>query len=167
MTERIADLSRGVVGARAANALARLVECDDHLLAEDVNERSVTHHLAVCLACEFPGWDVDVEYNRNVGEIKRLHHLSAQQVATGDTTGVTVYPDIIVHRRGTHENLLVTEAKRAGCGDHAWDREKLEALTSPGDEGGLGFRWGAHVVLGKDGTAEVQWFQDGKAICDE
>ena len=164
MIEDINHLSCDVVGDALTNALNRLVVRDAHLLAEDVNERSVTHHLAIYLADAFPGWNVDVEYNRNVGEIKRLHGLANAEVDADDTTGVTVYPDIIVHRRGTHQNLLVVEVKRAGRGDHVWDHKKLQAFTSSRDQGGLGYRWGVHAVLGTDGTAEVRWFSEGSGI---
>jgi len=48
---------------RAATEL--LIRKDAHLLKIDVNERSITHRLALHLQDAFKGWDVDCEYNRN------------------------------------------------------------------------------------------------------
>ena len=46
-------------------ALERLKDEDDDLLRFDVNERSITHRLAVYLDEEIRDeWDVDEEYNR-------------------------------------------------------------------------------------------------------
>jgi hypothetical protein len=39
-------------------------------------------------------------------------HLKVETTQTDDEQGKTVYPDIIVHRRGTDHNLLVSEVKK-------------------------------------------------------
>ena len=98
-------------------AIALLLQQDAHLLRIDVNERSITHRLALYLQEEFSEWHVDCEYNRNGDDTKRLHipkNLDKYVVSsrTDDTKGSTVFPDIIVHRRGTSENLLVIEVKK-------------------------------------------------------
>ena len=41
--------------------------------------------------------------------------LSIPAASADDTNSVTVFPDIIVHRRGTAQNLLVVEVKEAGA----------------------------------------------------
>jgi hypothetical protein len=90
---------------------------DAHLLRIDVNERSITHRLAVHLEDAFKGWDVDCEYNRNRYDTKRLIigddvKIRVETIQTDDEHGRTVYPDIIVHRRGTDKNFLVVEVKK-------------------------------------------------------
>lgn len=145
-------------------ALEELWAYEAPLLAERVNERSITHHLAFYLQKHFAGWNVDVEYNRNMGDIKRLC-LQLPHTTADDTNAVTVYPDIIVHRRGTGENLMVVEVKKAGCGDHTFDHRKLEAFTRP-EPYGLGYRWGAHIVLTSDLSERPSktWFENGTRI---
>lgn len=49
-----------------ASALKQLYVDDAYLIDNDVNERSVTHWMAVYLQAEFESWNVDCEYNRNV-----------------------------------------------------------------------------------------------------
>jgi len=103
-------------------SISRLLKNDEHLIINDVNERSITHHLAVYISGEFAGWDVDCEYNRNGEDIKLLvddhkfaNYLEQFQdhVEADDANARTLYPDIIVHRRGTHDNLVVIELKKS------------------------------------------------------
>jgi hypothetical protein len=113
------------------NSIDMLYERDSFLLENDTNERSITHKLAGYLENYFPEWDVDCEYNRNRGEVKRIPPepvasdpepvasdpepvaSDPEPVASDDTKAVTVFPDIIVHKRNTGENLLVIEVKKA------------------------------------------------------
>lgn len=92
------------------DSIDMLYRKDSFLLENDTNERSITHKLAGYLENYFPKWDVDCEYNRIRGEVKRL---PPESVASDDTKAVTVFPDIIVHKRNTGENLLVIEVKKA------------------------------------------------------
>lgn len=83
------------------------------------------------------GWYVDCEYNRDiaVGEYysKRLNFsrrdLNFLTPSVEDENGSTVFPDVIVHRRGKNGkqggNLLVIEAKKTSSGDDGeFDRLK-------------------------------------------
>jgi hypothetical protein len=63
----------------------------------------------------FAEWDVDCEYNRDGHEIKRVD-------------GNIVVPDIIVHHRGTPDNLLVIEVKKSNT--RAPDEEDIAKLHS-------------------------------------
>jgi len=112
------------VEARLRTAIERLNNCDRHLFSADVNERSLTHKLAEYLQQEFQGWNVDCEYNRQGNLPKRLKRLASKSVPQDDTDARTVYPDIIVHLRGTDINLLVIEGKKQGV-DDTTDRDKL------------------------------------------
>ena len=53
---------------RVETALKQLSVLDSDLLHSDVNERTITHRLAVHLERHFDGWDVDCEYNRTGGD---------------------------------------------------------------------------------------------------
>jgi hypothetical protein len=148
------------VSAAIDRALNQLIRADDHLLDTDCSERSVTHQLAVYLAAEFPGYNVDCEYNRDGFDVKRLK-LSERQVRVSDDEldAVTVFPDIVVHRRGTNEyNLLVIELKKAASKPEltGYDILKLRAFKAE-----LGYSYAAHIVLGylrnHDLVHEVAW----------
>jgi len=89
-----------------------LLSRDSHLLVADANERSITHRLAMYLQNEFPEYDIDCEYNRDGLEPKRLDSFK-KQIDSDETNGATVFPDIIVHHRGTHDNFIVIEAKKS------------------------------------------------------
>lgn len=52
-------------------------------------------------------WTVDCEYNRDGTEPKRLGHLELYPDSEDDEAK-TVFPDVIVHRRGTRKNYLVS-----------------------------------------------------------
>lgn len=115
------------VAERVHVALARILREDAPLLRADANERSVSHRLALYLEEQFPDWNVDCEYNRDGHDPKRLH-LTPQQVSSDDTRGTTVYPDIIVHKRGKPDNLLVIEIKKSNGGNEERDYQKLRAF---------------------------------------
>jgi hypothetical protein len=125
------------VETRIIHAREKLLKKDGFLLEKDVNERSITHKLAQYLEEEFPGWDLDCEYNR-VGTdlmIKRIKRLDLEDEGcrTDDTHARTVYPDIIVHHRGKEdENLLVIEAKKKS--DHTGIDRDRRKLTSFGED---------------------------------
>ena len=139
------------------NALDKVAEEDGSLLDYDVNERSITHKLGVYLSEEVDdGWDVDVEYNR-VGEDKvsktiSMENLESQISGDADSKDLdakTVYPDVIVHKRGEpDENLLVIEAKKSGSPGE-YDRKKLRSYV---DE--LEYKFGVFVKLCVGGRDE-------------
>lgn len=52
--------------------LETLVINDGYLLVNDVHERSITHRLGMYYQALFPHWDVDCEYNKNLGNPKRI-----------------------------------------------------------------------------------------------
>ena len=81
-------------------ALADFLRTDADLLIRNVNERTITSRLADHLRGQLPGWDVDCEYNRDGHHVKRAN-------------GRMVVPDIMVHRQGTPDNLLVIEVKKS------------------------------------------------------
>lgn len=147
------------IECRVWRAIEKLREYDKHLLDTDANERSITHHLANYLQQEFERWNVDVEYNRDGRDIKRLSNLL-------NVSSDAVYPDIVIHRRGTNENLLVIEVKKRG-GGNGLDEKKLIEFTKPPKDG-LGYRWGLHLILEseKQRRTSLEWYKQGTA-CEE
>jgi len=95
---------------------------DKYLLQVEANERSLTHKFAEYLQKvidkRWTGkWKVDCEYNRYGLDIKTVPNEVQEAVGTktrtNDTEARTVYPDIIIHKRGKKEkNLVVIEAKK-------------------------------------------------------
>ena len=79
---------------------------------------------------QFPGWEVDCDYDRLGERTLRLPHGTI--VSTDDQLGKSVYPDIVVHQREIPNNLLAIEVRKA-CNHQPpeHDRHKLRALTDP------------------------------------
>lgn len=141
--------------ARVARCIERLRDHDAYLLTHG-HEQSITHRLAMYLQDEFPGWHVDVEFNRNLDDAKRM---SYQRDTDAFPTEHGIRPDIIVHQRGTRRHLLIVEAKRRGQ-PVADDVEKLKRATER--EGELAYAHGALVELatGQE-PCKVRWFHVG------
>ncbi len=157
----LSDFKRDDIEYRVKLAIEGLWEHDRHLLTTDASERSITHHLANYLQQQFQDRHVDVEYNRDGHEIKRLRDPL-------DVSNCAVYPDIIVHLRGTNDdNLLVIEVKKKSE-DNGLDEQKLVEFTKPVTQSGLGYSYGLRLVLENDerGEESLQWFEKGKP-CNE
>ena len=141
-------------------ALDRLLQKGAQLLKIDANERSISHRLAMHLQCLLPDWDVDCEYNRNLGITKRLDFFSpCRTTSTDDTNGTTVFPDIIVHHRNSEINRLVVEIKKTtSTRNDDWDKEKLKKFCEQ-----LGYEHAVFVKLktgGDDiGVKEINWIK--------
>jgi hypothetical protein len=150
------------IAKHVCTAISRVLQEDAYLLKVDANERSVSHRLAIYLEAElkdeFPDWDVDCEYNRDGHEPKTLR-LTPTTTTSADADGTTVYPDIIVHKRGQQENLLAIEIKknnrRRGMES---DLLKLQCFRRD-----LHYRFALFVrfTIGPEpaGIDEVQWVQ--------
>lgn len=99
------------VMGKVIHALREFFGSDDvYLLQVEANERSITHRFANYIEREFPDFDVDCEFNRTGIDPKRLDTFR-KRIESDDAKGTTVFPDIIVHHRGTTANYLVIEAK--------------------------------------------------------
>lgn len=81
-------------------AASQLLDKDLSLFMSAVNERSISHRLAVHLIPLFDEYDVDCEYNRCGIIVKTIN------------PNKRVFPDIIVHKRNVKNNLVVIEMKK-------------------------------------------------------
>lgn len=121
---------------------------DGQLLMNDANERSISHRLAIYIETHFPSWNVDCEYNRSHDDPKRLN-IPSRDTSSDDLHARTVYPDIIVHRRNTDDNLLVVEIKKTtSIEDDGYDLGKLRAFKSE-----LGYEFAVFIKLQTDGQS--------------
>jgi hypothetical protein len=115
---------------KVVSALREFYARESFLFEKDLGERAVTHRLAVYIERQFPGWEVDCDYDR-LGE-RTLRMPKAAIVSTDDHLGKSIYPDIVVHRRAVPDNLLAVEVRKAT--NHQppeHDQHKLCALTDP------------------------------------
>lgn len=131
-------------------SLELLLRADEGILWIDINERTISHRLAIYLEPHFPGWNVDCEYNRNHDDPKRLK-IDRRYVRSDDTQGTTVFPDIIVHRRGTDENLLVIEMKKTTSRESDnYDLSKLRAFKQQ-----LGYHFAVFIKIKTAGELRI------------
>nr|WP_298376089.1 hypothetical protein [uncultured Halomonas sp.] len=126
-------------------ALKTLIEKDGCLLKRGANERAISFRLAFYLQTLLPEWNVDCEYN--CWETP-CHYM--QQVITGTTSAATeartIFPDIVIHRRGTSENLAAIEiAKSTNRFSIHQDIKKLKAYKTQ-----LGYQHTLLLSIGVD-----------------
>lgn len=146
------------------NAVNLLLKNDLFLLDKNVNERSISHKLAEYLQQQFPEYRVDCEYNRMRGEnsdedfldyVTKTLVLEIKDIKTDDVEAKTVYPDIIVHHRGTNNNLLVIEVKKKdNNASKAFDIKKLKGFIKER----LGYTFGLYIEFETNGEVNTEWF---------
>ncbi|UOY07224.1 hypothetical protein L0P88_01420 [Muricauda sp. SCSIO 64092] len=125
--------------------------------AYDITERTVTHRLAIYLESYFEKYQylVDIEYNRIRGDYnadavgnlmgKRLNWQNNEQGPS------YVYPDIIVHKRETNDNLLIIEVKMI------WKNNKKRDDLLKIDEylKEFGYKYGVYIELSEDTIQKI------------
>ena len=174
----------GEIGNDLFKAISEFLLKECFLLKHDINERSITHKLAEYIQKYFSDYNVDCEYNRmpnerdernNNGEarkefISKALKLYPSQTCSYDDKGTTVYPDIIIHKRGSNDsNLIVIEVKKEANVCKKWeessDFKKLEAFTK---SDGLKYKYGIYLELNKNcpWIEIIKFFQNG-ACMDE
>lgn len=115
---------------KVVTALTEFYARETFLFEHDLGERALTHRLAVHLERQFPGWDVDCDFDRLGARTLRLPHGTI--VSTDDHLAKSIYPDIVVHQRDIPNNLLAIEVRKTS--NHQppeHDQQKLRALTDP------------------------------------
>jgi hypothetical protein len=141
----ISSAPDAVLGEEIATAIEQLFASDAALLIRDVHERTIAARLADHLRPRFSEWHVDCEYNRDGHEIKKVD-------------GIIVVPDIIIHRRGTTENLLVIEVKKSNTRvPDEQDIEKIHGFR----ESHLRYQYAIFLklIVGEDapGVERIYW----------
>ena len=139
-------------------ALKQFYGHETYILEKDLGERTLTHRLAVHVERQFPGWEIDCEYNR-LGE-RMLRLPKGTIVSTDDALGKSVFPDILVHQRDIPNNLLAIEVRKAS--NHQppeHDQHKLQALTDP--HLWFAYQIGVLVTLAKTSVASSEVYVGG------
>jgi len=132
-------------------ALNELYKRDSDLLSKiyDINERTISHRLAMYFEnlLAHTDYQVDVEYNRmrddyNPDAIGNLMGKRLNWEESGEGSGY-VYPDIIVHKRDSPDNLLEIEMKMA------WKNRKkdFDYLKINEYMQQLGYQFGVYIEL--------------------
>ena len=146
-------------------AIELLFKNEAFLLEKDVNERSISHKLAEHIQTQFPEWHVDCEYNRMKSRkmdkkyITKTLNLPITNLRSEDTDTKTVYPDIVVHKRGTDSNLLAIEIKKkSNNASKDFDYKKLKAFTSQ-----LRYTFGLFIEFDGVKVSNFEFPEDEKA----
>lgn len=123
-------------------AAVRAMLQDKDLAYADPAERALVARIRDLLHGHYKGWSVDLEWNRREDVIKRLRYgLSDGELIGKDA----IVPDLIVHRVGKRENLLVVEVKKSTNKDFDGDIWKLKGMTE--QAGPYGYSVGLHLVV--------------------
>lgn len=152
--------------ARLAEATKKFLASEADLLELSVNERSLTHRLAVYIGPYFDQWHTDCEYNRLGDKVKNLPRPDEFKTSSDDTSAITIFPDIIVHRRRTYYNCAVVEVKKADNNRGLdLDIAKLCGLTMAGD---YEYTVGLHVIIDcrNAAIAEIAVYRGGQVDDD-
>jgi hypothetical protein len=136
---RMSESSVAYLFTSLKEALQDFYKQENLLIEFKVSERALTHKLAEHLQKRFKEYNVDCEYNKIGNDPKRVTNLIDQMKLSGNCKGkcgacqnnkCVIFPDIIVHRRGFDDNLLVIEAKtRWSRKKQSNDHKKLMALS--------------------------------------
>lgn len=164
-------------------ALEILLCKDEWLLNNDLSEQSISHKLAEHLQVIFNEYDVDCEYNGSINDMysrkkillltqKLKEHNFLKESEENDIekefTERAVFPDIIIHKRGTNDgNLCIIEIKKSTSKiQRDYDYLKLEAFTSYNNENYLKYQLGIFIVFHTINEIgfEIQYFQNGRQI---
>jgi hypothetical protein len=132
-------------------ALKRVYDRDYSLIEREVSERAIVFRFGLYMneilqSTEFSVYDIDVEYNRNGNEPKRLpNHKNG------------TYPDFIIHKREVNtDNLLVLEFKTEWYNNQKADKDKIQKYMDLSGE--YKFKYGATILINKD-RPQIEWFE--------
>ncbi len=145
-----------------SNALDQLYANDKYLIFNQngrsnnhASERSIVFRFGIYfdkLAQEyFPGFQVDTEYNRNMGNPKILPSWEKGS-----------FPDLILHKRGSNSrNILVIEMKTWWNPSLVEDKLKVKEYCDPSGE--YQYKYGALILIKKfRKNVKLEFFVSGK-----
>ncbi len=173
------------IKGKIESALRKVLKNDKYLLEKDINERTIAHKLATYLQSEFRGYNVDCEYNGNVlrdDDKKYIDILKYELQTLGDLSEKEktidkeiierhVFPDIIIHRRGTADNFYIIEIKKSTSKIPSYyDELKLKSYTSSEHGNDLKYKLGVFIkfLAGViEPTYDLKWYTEGIEISEE
>jgi hypothetical protein len=124
-----------------AEAVRTLLD-DKELAYADPAEQAIVARLGQLLHGQYEGWSIDLEWNRRENVIKRLRYGLTDEELIREGA---IVPDLIVHRVGKKENLLVVEVKKSTNKDYGGDIWKLRGMTEKAGE--FAYAVGLHLVV--------------------
>ena len=159
-----------------------LFDNDNWLLKHNLSEQCITHKLAEYLQKIFTDYNVDCEYNGNIendserkkisivkSELRKKGLLTEKEVEEIDKEFAErrVFPDIIIHRRGSNEfNLCIIEVKKSNSSiSPEYDEIKLKSYTSDNFGNNLKYQLGIFIILiiKKDRIGfDMNFYRDGE-----
>lgn len=166
-------------------ALDTLLKTSDiWLLKNNLSEQSISHRIAFHLDPLFADYNIDCEYNR---DIDRQNNRKAVSILKTDLqqfgllrdnessdlekefTNRAVFPDIIIHRRGTNnENLCILEVKKSTSKvDYEYDFIKLRSYTSNYYNNNLIYQLGIFVetiIDNEKPSFNLRFYKEGQEI---
>jgi len=154
--------------SKVRKCIDRLIKDDSHLLRESVYERTISGRLGHYMINEFPNYDVDCEYDKNIESLedKKIIYEIEYRVGVKIKNPKKIVPDIIIHKRGLNsENLLVVEMKKNTSKNNAinYDDIKLKAATTE-VLSNINYAFGALVIMNVGdlaGEYRIIWYAEG------
>lgn len=160
------------VNKKVTTALGQLNTEEEYLLVNNLSERCLAHKLAEKLQRLFDEYNVDCEYDKDVSDLESTKAIfvfqeeaqnyydsfmrsfeerydSFQNRFIDGKWKKLVIPDVIIHKRGTQENLLIIEIKKTRnvtLKSKQFDNYKLCKYTSE-DLCGLKYLYGLYLEL--------------------
>lgn len=138
------------------SVLDRVYADHNYLIENKVSERSIVFWFGIYIyeviqGTRYSEYDLDVEYNRNLLEVKRTENFPHG-----------TYPDLILHKRGNNDsNILIIEFKpwwNPGTDD---DLIKLQDFTNP--DNGYKYDLGLSILLGRE-KPQAKIIKNGEVI---
>ena len=106
-------------------------------------EWNIAHHLANEINTLFPDYDCDLDVTKSSSDYRR--------------------PDIIIHKRGSHEdNLLVVEVKRHETSTSGERSDDIRKIKEDWFRKPLCYQFGAVVVMCRDKKTETKVFENSE-----
>ena len=165
-------------------ATEKVIEKDSWLLKNDISEQCISHRLGIYLQEKFPEYDVDCEYNGDIDKYNNrksisifkdklkeigLLRLKEESDLEKEYTQRAVFPDIIIHKRGTNaNNLCIVEVKKSTSSvKFDYDFLKLKAYTSNFYGNNLKYQIGIFVnaIIDEENPRfEFSYYKEGEQI---
>lgn len=142
---------------------------EKEIIGIDINERTLSARLMFHLQTllledelyreKYKSYSVDCEYNRMNKDMKKI--------IQEDNVVNLIYPDIILHRRNSNNNLMAIEMKKICSNDNEAknkDRIKLKALTKNNKKINFHYTLGVYFEVDTTGNNNhiIEFFVDGK-----
>lgn len=113
-----------------------------------IAERCIAFRLGIYFQERFSEYNVDCEYNRDMSIVKTIDEKK-------------VYPDIIVHKRKTSDNLIWVEIKKENARKTQIDKDRKRLKKVTVDK----YKYGILIIISnsKD-NVQIEYYKNGDKI---